>query len=708
MATAMTRESDGKADYAVPRRRQAGRSRSPTDSQAALDDALAKLPIPKVMSYAGPGALLQRREVRAPGAPAGRAARRRRRAGDRARPDRRPHDRAATASWAAATIDIATADAYAPDARSRGQGDPVVRRAPRAIDRARPRRRPRRATRDRARRAARRGDRAGRMAGRLRRHLRPRVPRRAAGMPDPDDAAEPEVLRADRRGRQAARRASCVVSNLATARPAAIVAGNERVLRARLADAKFFFDQDRRQRLDAAAAEARERRLSQQARHAGRAHRATALARARASRRCRRRRRARRPRRAARQGRSRHRHGRRVPRAAGHDGPLLRAARRRAARGRRRDRAALLAALRGRRAARGPGRAGGRARRQARDARRHVRHRAGAHRRQGPVRAASRRRSASSASWSSGSSHVPLADAIARRVRRVRRRARGEAAPADRCSRPSCSTACAATCASGATAANQVEARDRATPADARRRCPTASPRCRRSRRCPRRPRSPPPTSASSTSCGSPAARPAHAVDPAHASPTAPSTTSTSRSSKLDPDVSASCDAGDFTAALKALATAKPVVDRFFDEVMVMADDPAVRANRLALLRGVAATMNRVADISKLAAGTRRTGPDDRRRASRYPGLRAYVELRPWSSSPTKPSPRRAPRRLIILDRDGVINHDSDQFIKSPDEWRPIPGQPRGDRAPLARRLSRRRRAPTSRASGADCSTWRR
>ena len=30
--------------------------------------------------------------------------------------------------------------------------------------------------------------------------------------------------------------------------------------------------------------------------------------------------------------------------------------------------------------------------------------------------------------------------------------------------------------------------------------------------------------------------------------------------------------------------------------------------------------------------------------------------------------------KLVILDRDGVINHDSDEYIRSPEEWRPIPG----------------------------------
>ncbi|MDQ6620127.1 MAG: glycine--tRNA ligase subunit beta [Pseudomonadota bacterium] len=70
---------------------------------------------------------------------------------------------------------------------------------------------------------------------------------------------------------------------------------------------------------------------------------------------------------------------------------------------------------------------------------------------------------------------------------------------------------------------------------------------------------------------------------------------------KLEPIVDDRCAAGDYGGALTALAAAKPVVDRFFDDVMVMADDPLVRGNRLALLRGVSHTMNRVADISRLA-----------------------------------------------------------------------------------------------------------
>ncbi|HEX4883395.1 MAG TPA: glycine--tRNA ligase subunit beta [Casimicrobiaceae bacterium] len=71
---------------------------------------------------------------------------------------------------------------------------------------------------------------------------------------------------------------------------------------------------------------------------------------------------------------------------------------------------------------------------------------------------------------------------------------------------------------------------------------------------------------------------------------------------RLDPDVQRHMDDGDYASALRALATTKPVVDRFFDDVMVMADDPGVRANRLALLSGVAQTMNRVAEIGRLAA----------------------------------------------------------------------------------------------------------
>jgi glycyl-tRNA synthetase beta chain len=57
----------------------------------------------------------------------------------------------------------------------------------------------------------------------------------------------------------------------------------------------------------------------------------------------------------------------------------------------------------------------------------------------------------------------------------------------------------------------------------------------------------------------------------------------------------------DYTGSLKALAALKAPVDAFFDGVMVNAEDPALRANRLALLGRLHAAMNRVADLSRLA-----------------------------------------------------------------------------------------------------------
>jgi len=57
----------------------------------------------------------------------------------------------------------------------------------------------------------------------------------------------------------------------------------------------------------------------------------------------------------------------------------------------------------------------------------------------------------------------------------------------------------------------------------------------------------------------------------------------------------------DYTASLRELAALKAPVDAFFDSVMVNADDAKLRANRLALLAALHRTMNRVADLSRLA-----------------------------------------------------------------------------------------------------------
>ncbi|CAN1532298.1 GlyS Glycyl-tRNA synthetase, beta subunit [Burkholderiaceae bacterium] len=60
-------------------------------------------------------------------------------------------------------------------------------------------------------------------------------------------------------------------------------------------------------------------------------------------------------------------------------------------------------------------------------------------------------------------------------------------------------------------------------------------------------------------------------------------------------------DSGDYKAALATLAQTRAAVDTFFNDIMVMAEDHAVRLNRLALLAQLHRLMNQVADISRLA-----------------------------------------------------------------------------------------------------------
>ena len=57
---------------------------------------------------------------------------------------------------------------------------------------------------------------------------------------------------------------------------------------------------------------------------------------------------------------------------------------------------------------------------------------------------------------------------------------------------------------------------------------------------------------------------------------------------------------GDYTAALCRLASLRAVVDDFFDQVMVMDEDPGIRANRLALLASLGEMFLRTADLSQL------------------------------------------------------------------------------------------------------------
>ncbi|PXW99506.1 glycyl-tRNA synthetase beta chain [Sphaerotilus hippei] len=69
----------------------------------------------------------------------------------------------------------------------------------------------------------------------------------------------------------------------------------------------------------------------------------------------------------------------------------------------------------------------------------------------------------------------------------------------------------------------------------------------------------------------------------------------------VQPDADRLFEQGEYASSLQALAALKAPVDAFFDDVMVNAEDPALRANRLGLLAMLHAAMNRVADLSKLA-----------------------------------------------------------------------------------------------------------
>jgi glycyl-tRNA synthetase beta chain len=70
--------------------------------------------------------------------------------------------------------------------------------------------------------------------------------------------------------------------------------------------------------------------------------------------------------------------------------------------------------------------------------------------------------------------------------------------------------------------------------------------------------------------------------------------------SRLDQEVSPLLERGAYEAALLRLAALREPVDAFFDAVLVMDEDPALRANRLALLARLKALFDRIADLAIL------------------------------------------------------------------------------------------------------------
>jgi glycyl-tRNA synthetase beta chain len=72
---------------------------------------------------------------------------------------------------------------------------------------------------------------------------------------------------------------------------------------------------------------------------------------------------------------------------------------------------------------------------------------------------------------------------------------------------------------------------------------------------------------------------------------------------ELEPELTAALEAGDFAAAVEAGAKLGPVLHRFFEEVLVMDEDPEIRKNRLRLLLDVRDTLGALGDLAQIPRG---------------------------------------------------------------------------------------------------------
>ena len=422
----------------------------------------------------------------------------------------------------------------------------------------------------RLRGAARRGHRAGREA-----HASTRAPSRTSSSRCRRSASSSRCGRTRSTSRSSTRRGKLtdrflIVSNMRLADPANIVRGNERVVRPRLADARFFFETDKKTARRARAAArvvvyhnklgtpARARRApAQLAGDPGDA--------------------------AARQGRTSLRPSARrcsprptsltlmvgeFPELQGIDGPLLRRGRRRGALGRRAIEQHYRPRFAGDALPTGDVEHRGGARRQARLAGRHVRHRPGAHRRQGSVRVAPR-----------GARRVRILIETQARAARLHELARREAfAVSDRqvadavarAARRSSASACAATCRSAATPRNEVDAVLESTapsPSLTLDLVPRSSKRCARSQL---------PEAASLAAANKRIAnilKQAKQKGEKSASPTAATSRRSAESdavrgaqARLARRRRRSSTKGDYTGYLKSFAVLRQPVDAFFDK----------------------------------------------------------------------------------------------------------------------------------------------